>query len=367
MMLSFKQFITEMASPGEHHKSMTFYHGTNEESAKKIIESGHIKGRDTQGKGQLDPVKGKAYMTKDIGYAQIYAIGGDMAGSNWWSSHAKGDHGYVFEVKGHHLKDIQPDEDQVGEMTVRPSWGDRTEHDNNGVHPHLKDMAKRVATSTQYRKAADGEMAPQAAIGKKMLKHMSDSDKLHMIDKGCHVAADGPVSVSRAWRIHKSKVQHLKSDGSNFFDHAEEVPLKHSVQEGKLARSIAIAGAVGLSVGATGGAKVGDHHNRVKHIEKVTKAAIENPFYDRHSSELSPYAMGDFAKSTDIPKEASAAKMKSDRQADSKSRMKVIHPNAVMTKDSGFRSYKGGKFSINSGSPEWMRNNPWHDNTKVKK
>lgn len=224
-MIRFKSFILEMAAPLDHHREMTFYHGTNEESAKKILETGHIKGRDTQGKGQLAPVKGKAYMTKDIGYAQIYAIGGDMAGSNWWSSHAKGDHGYVFEVKGHHLKDIQPDEDQVGEMTVRPSWGDITKHDNNGVHPHLKDMAKRLATSTQYRKAADGEYAPQSAIGKKMLKHMSDSDKLHMIDKGCHVAADGPVTVSRAWRIHKSKVQHLKRDGSNFFDHAEEIPI----------------------------------------------------------------------------------------------------------------------------------------------
>ena len=36
------------------------------------------------------------------------------------------------------------------------AWGDTSKHDNNGVHSHLKDLAKRVATPTQYRKAADG-------------------------------------------------------------------------------------------------------------------------------------------------------------------------------------------------------------------
>lgn len=139
-----------------------------------------------------------------------------------------------------------------------------------------------------------------------------------------------------------------------------------SLQEGKLSRSIAIAGAVGLSVGLVGGAKVGDHHNRVKHIEKVTKAAIENPFHDQIDSEIPKDKMGSFLKSTDVPKDSDKARLKSDRQEGSKSKMRELHPDHITALKQGFRSYKAGRFSINSGPPA-KGINPWHDGTRVKK
>lgn len=46
-----------------------------------------------------------------------------------------------------------------------------------------------------------------------------------------HIAHHGPLQITKAWRIHKSKVPLLKRDGSNFFDHAEEVSLKESLDE----------------------------------------------------------------------------------------------------------------------------------------
>ena len=138
------------------------------------------------------------------------------------------------------------------------------------------------------------------------------------------------------------------------------------IQEGKLARSIAIAGAGALALGASIGAKVGDHHNRVKHIEKVTKAAIDNPFHDKHSSEFSKDEMGNFLKSTNVPKDADKARLKSDRQEGSKSKMRELHPDHVTSVDKGFRTYKAGRFSINSGPPT-KGINPWHDGTKVRK
>lgn len=230
-MKTLRQILGEMAAPAKHHQEMTFYHGTDGESGEKILKAGYLSGRETQGRAHLAPVKGKVYLTPKISYAQIYAIGGDMAGHDWWPSSRKNstkthDHAYVFSIKGHHLNDIQPDEDHVGEMTVRPNYKSES-FENNGVHPHLKDMAKRVATPQQFKRASDGEYAYQSTIGKKMLKHMSDGDKLHLIDKGAAVAADGKVPIHRAWRIHKSKVKHLAKDGSNFFDHAEEVPVHH--------------------------------------------------------------------------------------------------------------------------------------------
>lgn len=59
-MKNFKTFLYEMAKPLSHHSNMMFYHGTGEKEASEIIKSGHIKGRDTQGKASLAPIKGHA-------------------------------------------------------------------------------------------------------------------------------------------------------------------------------------------------------------------------------------------------------------------------------------------------------------------
>ena len=52
---------------------------------------------------------------------------------------------------------------------------------------------------------------------------MSDNEKQKLIDAGAHIANTGVLIPSKAYRIDRGLTQQLKSDGSNFFDLAEEM------------------------------------------------------------------------------------------------------------------------------------------------
>ena len=182
-------------------------------------------------------MKDHVYITPHLHYAQIYGIGADMAGNENAQKYAKGEHAYVFEIHGKHLNDIHPDEDSVGEKAtdeIKTKWNSETrkfQPDPANKHPQLGDMARNHATSNQLRNLKDGYIDAQARVGKKLNKVMPDYMKYNLIDDGSHIAHKGELEVSKAWRVHKSKFHLLKKDGSNFFDHAEEVPIKKNVTE----------------------------------------------------------------------------------------------------------------------------------------
>ncbi len=212
-MQSFGEFFAEMAAARDADKAKTYYHGmTDERNAQEILRSGVlVPGNDGSRKGNLAPVKGKVYITPHLHYGQIYAIGGDIAGS---SSRQETGHGYLFTVKGEHLGDIQPDEDSVGEMAANKM--------REPGHHWLKSMAGNLNPSTQ-RRMKDGFYSQWASGGKQILRQMGDHHKHELIDAGAHIAHDGPVKIDQAWRIDKAKIPLLKRDGSNFFDHAERI------------------------------------------------------------------------------------------------------------------------------------------------
>lgn len=211
-MKTFKQFVTEMAVPSDEIKNMDFYHGTTTKAAALGIAANGIKTQEIKSRGHMAPVQGKAYVTPHIHYAQIYAMGGDIAGSNSKRSHHDTEpYGYVFKVKGHKLKDVQPDEDSVGEMV------------HNKKTPWLSNLAHKHLTDNQSRAVNSGEYSEWARSGKKLIKHMSDAQKLDLIKSGAHVAHGGDLEPDEIYRIHHSKIPHLKRDGSNFFDHAEKI------------------------------------------------------------------------------------------------------------------------------------------------
>jgi hypothetical protein len=213
-MLTFIQFITEAAPTAEIHNT-DYYHGTtSREAALGIAKNGIQPPPPKKHPGHLTPVPGKVYVTPHLKYAQIYAIGGDMAGHDHkMAHHEKDPYGYVFKVHGHKMKDVQPDEDSVGQMV------------NSQKHPWLNDLAKRHLTARQHANVTNrfAEYAHESAAGKKLVKHMTDWQKHELIKHGAHVAHHGPLQPDEVYRIHHSKIKHLKSDGSNFFDHAEKI------------------------------------------------------------------------------------------------------------------------------------------------
>lgn len=199
-------------------KNKMFYHGTTNRTAALGIAKEGIKAPDLTGrKGDLVPVNGKVYVTPHIHYAQIYALGGDIAGST--STHHLsdkeqwGDHGYVFAVPGDSLGKVQPDEDSIGEMIYKrtPAW--------------LHDHARNTLTPTTYKKVMDGEYSKFAVAGKQIVRKLDDNSKQTLISAGAHVAHDGDVQPTECYRIHRDKIPHLKRDGSNFFEHAEKINM----------------------------------------------------------------------------------------------------------------------------------------------
>jgi hypothetical protein len=217
----FKQHLITEAQATEDLKQMTFYHGTtNREAALGIAKNGIQPGvtKETKGKnGMMTPVVGKTYATPHIGYAQTYALGGAVAGSKTGADHLKkyhGDHGYVFAVHGHELGHVDPDEDSVGEAVYHRK------------HGWLNRLAQQHLTDGQQRRIKDGEYAEFARSGKKLVKKMSDHEKLDVIRGGAHIAHEGPLKPHSVYRIHRDKIPMLKDDGSNFFDHAEKIDPK---------------------------------------------------------------------------------------------------------------------------------------------
>src|SRR5574343_343971 len=157
---SAKKILCEMATPNKEIKSDTFYHGTYSrhggeglDHASNIARHGisprnELQHMSNEKEHNLTPVQGHTYTTKDLGYAQMYAIGGNIAGSdfsnsNWKPKHT---HGYIFSFKGKKLNDIQPDEDSLGELYYKyHSKGD----DKNGVKipDFINSIAAKHATA----------------------------------------------------------------------------------------------------------------------------------------------------------------------------------------------------------------------------
>jgi hypothetical protein len=223
------QLISEMAKPLSKHLATTFYHGTStHKAAKSIIKSGKIKVPDLKDRsGSLKPIDGFVYMTPDKSYAQIYALGGAMAGTDYFLSGrgAKEDkYGFIFVINNKDLKDIQPDEDSVGEL-IAMVYAKKPSHWLISLaQDHLSDVTMGdlgynvddwIRDTSVFDLVIDEEYEAFAAAGKELMKYLSDKQKLDIIDLGVHLANKGSVSFSEVWRLDKSKAKELKASGSN--------------------------------------------------------------------------------------------------------------------------------------------------------
>jgi hypothetical protein len=212
--MKFKQYIIEMAMPRAQDIAKVYYHGTSTDKAAQGILKNGIQPPDlVNKKGQLTPVEGKTYLTSDLSYATMYAVGADMVGSKLPDSFIKNgeEYAYIFVIDGRELRDIQPDEDAVGEMVSKklPYW--------------LYNMAEKHLTENQMKKVLWGEYAYWAQAGKKLNKIMTSAQKLEIIDLGASIANTGSLRIKEAWKLHKNDNIKLKEDGSNFFKVAERI------------------------------------------------------------------------------------------------------------------------------------------------
>jgi hypothetical protein len=239
-------FGTEIdeAAPDDNVRAKTYYHGTSSTRAANVVATEGLKGRETQGKGMLAPVAGRVYITSDIAYAIMYALGGNFthamqeAAGDFKDDMRTDPYGYVFVIKGADLVDVQPDEDSIGEFYSHNSEP-ITQMGRYG-HPvtvgykcslpqsdyagrQLYDYIGWSMTENQRKRVLDGEYAYFAQGGKRVLKKMPDHLKIEAINRGMHVAHAGTIHPSECWRMLKTDLKLLKKDGSNFFSVAEKI------------------------------------------------------------------------------------------------------------------------------------------------
>ena len=209
------------ATPPSQVRSRDYYHGTTSGiAAEQIIEEGIVPGNmqlDTT--GQLTPVSGKVYLTPDIGYAQMYAIGGNYAGE---PRPRPGRFGWLFVVSGADLVDVQPDEDEVGQFAAggvdQPKWA------SNVSKPDIiRKFILGKMSSRQRNNARQGLYAFYASGGKRALRSMPDEYKQELVAAGSHVAHAGKIHPREAWRIDLRDIPFLNKDGSNFFSLAHQL------------------------------------------------------------------------------------------------------------------------------------------------
>jgi hypothetical protein len=213
-MLSFKQYLKEMALPRDEDLAKTYYHGTDFKHLNSLKEHGLIAPKILRPRASLAPQTGKVYLASNIVNALICAIGGDMLGHNVperWLQSDDTRYGLLCVVDGQKLLDILPDEDNIGEMIhdKKFSW--------------LNNLAQNTITPGSYKKVMEGDYASWARAGKAVLKRLNENQIFKIIDAGSNLAHGGSIEVKEFWKFDKTLNPQLKKDGSNFFKLAEKI------------------------------------------------------------------------------------------------------------------------------------------------
>ena len=253
----------------EEAKNRLFYHGTPDEASAQAIISGGIQPREitmpdkAKSKAQLAPARGRVYLTSELGYAAIYALGGSLFGhDNTFFLQGKDPYGYIFAIEGSNIQgDIVPDEDSIGQFlsdraeytfakekiteiqhlpdTQRLAW--EKVYNNQIAQYESSPLAKAPqvviwdldwvytykATESQQRGLREGYIGAQAAVGKKAQPHLRPETIKWMLDNGAHTAHLGAIHPTRAWKFLKTDAAKVKQE-EEVMSICTEIPMEQT-------------------------------------------------------------------------------------------------------------------------------------------
>lgn len=237
--------------PSEAMRAKTYWHGTaRSERADGILREG-LRPPESVSRGHLAPRVGHVYLTPHLSYAIIYAVGGHTSlgavpGAIEGLIQRHGRYGYLFEVSGSALSQVEPDEDSVGAAVseaMNMERGSLYRHDepllvelqaDPDFARSLLAFARKSMTPRQLDGIRVGFTSAESSGGKRALRTMPDWMKLRLLAMGAHVANHGSLPTRSAWRFDRRKLPFLRTDGANFFDLAERVDALSKTQETNL-------------------------------------------------------------------------------------------------------------------------------------
>lgn len=194
--MRFKDFyLTEMAKPKDEHRGL-WYHGTNKEGYEGIKTEGYLiprKDITEKSKSKMAPQHNKVYMTSNIQEAIDYAF--FRSGNDKNSDGRK--FGYLVVIDGTELEDIHPDEDIIADTI--PLYVNK---DNNSW---LRNLAKQKAPKSLEKYDKYGDYAYGTALGKLLMKYLTDEQKYKLIEYGKKIAHTGRVKVKQIWKLSYDK------------------------------------------------------------------------------------------------------------------------------------------------------------------
>jgi hypothetical protein len=222
----------------------SLYHGSDGSSIRAMAAQGFVTPgvkANERSQGFLTPMSGRSYLTKDLGYALIYALGAAAVGQDieWLSKRPNWEpEGGVVKVEP--TGQLLPDEDWIGQVIAEceiwhrtSSWGHPTKKPDeyklqiyNRLVPRLPyALRNRLHNKPEHKL---WELATQAMLGKSINRWLLKSAQgliPELLAQSPHMSHAGSLKVLRAWVFNKSDNQKLKPDGSNFFDVATEIPV----------------------------------------------------------------------------------------------------------------------------------------------
>jgi hypothetical protein len=172
---------SDSAVPSKELQEETYYHGTQtEEKALKIWNEG-IRPDLAQcsKRSTFRPVAGRVYCTKFLREAVVYLLGGSYVGHKMLPQLEEkyGRYGYLFVIPGNLLEDVHPDEDQVGKAVY-----DAIEDADEDL-PWIIPLAQKYVKPAVMKSLKDGLYASWIRAGKAILPHLTDEQKLALIEK----------------------------------------------------------------------------------------------------------------------------------------------------------------------------------------
>jgi hypothetical protein len=208
-----------------------YYHGGSGDSIRQIAKDGYVMAPLETGRANQSPLAGRAYLTKDLSYALIYALGANMVGSSDISHISGGPEGGVVLVAPNEDALI-PDEDWLGEQLASGFESMLKQQTPNSIYTNLASMPilnPVFNNLKKHDKRSLWDASYQSMLGKMAIRILQKSYPQYLkglAKESPHMSHEGNMKVLQAWVFDKARDNpKLQRDGSNFFNVAQEIPV----------------------------------------------------------------------------------------------------------------------------------------------